>query len=179
MANKSKTKGKTWEREVANFLTKLYGEKFIRVPNSGAFVGGKNSFRKTSLQENQIKTFKGDIIPPDSWKYFNCECKSYANFPLHLLFTNDKISQLEAWIKQTLEASEQQDFNIILMKFNRKGKYVAYQGKWLTQMSTDKWLVYRSVDYGDWIFTDFDTFWTTNGSHVHRVVSQELFREGA
>ena len=35
---KSKTKGKSWERDVANFLTKLYDESFLRVPNSGAFA---------------------------------------------------------------------------------------------------------------------------------------------
>ena len=37
--SKSKNKGKTYEREVANFLTELYGESFTRVPYSGAFVG--------------------------------------------------------------------------------------------------------------------------------------------
>ena len=40
MTNKSKTKGKTWEREVVLFLSELYKESFIRVPNSGAYVGG-------------------------------------------------------------------------------------------------------------------------------------------
>jgi Holliday junction resolvase len=172
MANKSKTKGKTWERDVANFLTKLYGEKFIRVPNSGAFVGGKNSVRKTSLQENQIKSFKGDIIPPDSWKYFNCECKSYASFPLHSLFTSDKITQLEAWIEQTLQAAEENDFNIILMKFNRKGKFVAFQNRHLKNFNIGKYIVYNSKDYGDWVFTDFDSFWTINGPCVHLLTSR-------
>ena len=45
MTSKSKTKGKSWERDVCNFLTELYNDSFIRVPNSGAYVGGKNEYR--------------------------------------------------------------------------------------------------------------------------------------
>ena len=39
---KSKNKGKSYELDVANFLTELYDESFTRVPYSGAFVGGQN-----------------------------------------------------------------------------------------------------------------------------------------
>ena len=46
---KSKNKGKTYERELANFLTNLYKEKFTRVPYSGAFVGGSNIIRINDL----------------------------------------------------------------------------------------------------------------------------------
>ena len=63
MSNKSKIKGKSWERDVANFLTKLYNEPFLRVPNSGAFVGGYNIYRTQTMTEQQVKSFKGDIIP--------------------------------------------------------------------------------------------------------------------
>ena len=49
--NKSKTKGKTWERDVVLFLSELYKQSFIRVPNSGAYVGGKNEYRKAYLSE--------------------------------------------------------------------------------------------------------------------------------
>ena len=54
MSNKSKNKGKSWERDVCNFLSELYNQSFIRVPNSGAFVGGKNEFRKETLSTEQI-----------------------------------------------------------------------------------------------------------------------------
>ena len=46
MSSKSKNKGNNWEREVANNLSTLYKESFIRVPSSGAYVGGKNNVRK-------------------------------------------------------------------------------------------------------------------------------------
>ena len=41
MSKKSKQKGKSWERDVCIFLSELYSDSFIRVPNSGAYVGGK------------------------------------------------------------------------------------------------------------------------------------------
>ena len=83
--SKSKNKGKGFEREVCNILSEIYQDNFERVPYSGAFVGGINAARKSTLTENQIKAFKGDVIPPDDWKYFNCECKNYADFPFHKL----------------------------------------------------------------------------------------------
>ena len=64
---------------------------FVRVPNSGAYIGGSNFHRATNLSEGQVRGFKGDIIPPDNWKYFNCECKSYADFPFHHFLYNKKI----------------------------------------------------------------------------------------
>ena len=95
MASKSKTKGKGFEREVCNILSELYNDNFERVPHSGAFVGGQNAVRKSTLTENQIKAFKGDIIPPDHWNYFNCECKNYADFPFHHLLQEKPIPLLE------------------------------------------------------------------------------------
>jgi len=53
MSTKGKAKGNTGERKIADFLTGLYGQKFIRVPNSGAFLGGSNRFRKASLDKLQ------------------------------------------------------------------------------------------------------------------------------
>ena len=40
MTAKSRNKGKSWEREAAKFLSDLYCKSFVRVVNSGAFVGG-------------------------------------------------------------------------------------------------------------------------------------------
>ena len=52
MSSKSKNKGKSWERDVCLFLSDLYNESFIRVPGSGAFIGGTNQFRKDYLSED-------------------------------------------------------------------------------------------------------------------------------
>ena len=80
MGSKSKTKGKIYEREVANFLSDLYNESFTRVPHSGAFIGGQNFSRIQNLSENQTRGFKGDIIPPDSFPLLVIEAKNSESF---------------------------------------------------------------------------------------------------
>lgn len=166
MGTKSKNKGKSWERDVANFLSKLYGESFIRVPASGAYVGGKNAVRKEFLHEGQIRSMKGDITPPGEWKHFNVECKSYAEFPFHQLFTEGPINLLENWIEQTLDAADENDLNIIIMKFNRKGSFIAFEYKNFPQFSTNRHIRYNSERYGPWAFTGFDEFWQLNKDAV-------------
>jgi Holliday junction resolvase len=71
-----KAKGSNWERDVAVYLSNLYGESFIRAPGSGAYIGGSNTHRKEYLDEGQIRTFKGDIVPGKSFARLNIECKS-------------------------------------------------------------------------------------------------------
>lgn len=157
--SKSKNKGNSFERQVATYLTKLYEDSFVRAPHSGAYVGGSNAFRKEYLSENQAKSFKGDIIPPDSWVRFNAEAKSYADFPFHLVLTGDcKI--LNSWIDQLMTVSEINDLNVLFMKFNRKGKFVAVSAKktWIT----DNFLYYSTEKYSDWLIIEFDTFFKNN-----------------
>ena len=127
MSNKSKNKGKSWERDVCNFLSELYNDSFIRVPNSGAFVGGKNEFRKESLSEEQIKLMRGDIIPPLNYPYFLAECKNYAEFPFHSLISKTTIPLLDSWIEQVEhDVRYDEDLWILFIKITRKGTYVLY-----------------------------------------------------
>lgn len=169
MANKAKIKGNSWENTVAKHLTSLYGESFIRVPGSGAYVGGKNSVRKEFLHEGQIRAMKGDIIPPLHWKHFNVECKSYADFPFHQLFSEGKISLFENWISQTLDAADQGDLNIIIMKFNRKGSYIAFQEHHIPTIKTTRHITYYSEKFGPWAFTNYDEFWKLNFDAVRQL----------
>ncbi len=160
MASKSKNKGKGFEREVANYLSELYTDSFTRVPHSGAFTGGKNSVRKEKLTEGQIRAYKGDVIPPDSWKKFNCECKNYAEFPFHQLLSNGKVGLLESWMSQTLEAADPGDVNIIFMKFNRKGRYTAF--KLPADFKTHRHLDYTDSQGNTWRITGFEDFFELN-----------------
>lgn len=159
MPSPQKIKGSSFEREVATFLTKTYNESFIRAPGSGAYVGGKNQSRKEFLHEGQIRSFKGDIVPGLSFSKFNAECKSYADFPFHLALTGE-CKLLEAWIEQMMDVAEDNDVNILFMKFNRKGKYVVVQSK-LTWIS-DNFMYYTSKKFGDWIIIEFDHFFKHN-----------------
>ena len=127
MTSKSKTKGKSWERDVCNFLTELYNDSFIRVPNSGAYVGGKNEYRREHLTEEQIKLSRGDIIPPVKFPYFLAECKNYADFPFHQLLAKNSISQLDNWIEQVEhDVTTVDDLWLLFIKITRKGTYVLF-----------------------------------------------------
>ena len=159
MPSPQKQKGSNFEREIAIFLSKTYSESFIRAPGSGAYVGGKNQVKKQVLHEGQIRSFKGDIVPGQSFPNFNAECKSYADFPFHLvLIGNCKI--LDNWLQQMLDASDKHDLNILFLKFNRKGKFVCIPSKytWIT----DQFLYYTSKNHGDWLIIEFEHFFNLN-----------------
>jgi hypothetical protein len=149
MPSSSKIKGSGFERDIAKFLTERFGFSFIRNPSgSGAFVGGRNAFRKNTLTEAQVRHTKGDIIPPDEFPLFNAEAKFYAEFPFHQLFEGS--SQLEEWINQLMTAGDPDDMNILFMKFNRRGCFVAVQATmpWNTDCNH---VVYNSPKYGKWM----------------------------
>jgi len=159
MPSPQKQKGSGFEREIAKYLSELYGESFIRAPGSGAYVGGKNQARTQFLHEGQIRSFKGDIVPGENFSKLNVECKFYADFPFHLLLTgNCKV--IDGWLEQLMDVAEPQDLNVLFMKFNRKGRYVAVQSK-LTWV-TDNFMYYTSVKHGDWIIMEFDSFFNFN-----------------
>ena len=169
MPSKSKIKGSSFEREVAKELSDLYNESFVRTPSSGAYVGGSNVVRKSFLSEGQVQSFRGDIIPPDDWKYFNVECKSYADFPFHQFLYQGNIRLLDEWIEQILEVAEEKDLNLLIFKFNRKGKYIGFQKHLLN--SSYKWeytkfTTHRHVSYKDWIFTGYKDFIEKNHGSI-------------
>ena len=167
MPSPSKNKGNSWERDVAKHLTELYGETFIRAPGSGAYIGAKNAHRKQYLHEGQIRSFKGDIIPGQNFPRFNAECKSYADFPFHQLFQGS-VKQLESWINQLMDVSDINDFNILIMKFNRKGKFVAVEFDKNTDepLFVEKYFLYDSEKHGRWAIMDYDKFWELNKDFV-------------
>ena len=166
MTSKSKSKGNSWERDVAKHLTELYGEPFVRVPNSGAYIGGANTKRKQVLHEGQIRSFKGDIIPGQSFPKFNCECKSYGDFGFHQLFQGES-KQLNTWIDQLLDVADSGDFNILFMKFNRKGKFVVVNFDEPHEhplfVEYHMLYTYRNIR---WAIMDYDRFWNLNKDFV-------------
>jgi hypothetical protein len=158
-----KNKGSSWERKAAQELSKLYGETFIRAPGSGAYVGGTNNSRKAFLHEGQVRSFKGDIVPGESFPRFNAECKSYKEFPFHQLLSN-KCTVLDTWISQLLDAADAGDFNILIMKFNRKGQYICIESK--HNPIAPSYVEYNSALHGSWRFIEYHTFWQYNANLV-------------
>ena len=98
MPSASKSKGNRGEREVADKLSSYFNLNFERVPNSGAFVGGKNASRIDRLTKSQQLLTEGDLIVPEELYNMKVECKSYKKFSWFQLFTSSK--QLDDWIDQ-------------------------------------------------------------------------------
>ena len=151
MPSKSKTKGNSWELEVAKFLSEIYGDSFLRIPSSGSFVGGKNTHRKSSIGSAQLQSRKGDIHPPELWKYWNIECKSYKDFPFHQLWYTD-VKILDSWIQQQRDVEDDGDLNLILIKISRKEKWVVYP-------QNLGFVVSRKLEYKGWVFVEWNQFW--------------------
>ena len=165
MQSPQKAKGSAWERDVAKFLTGLYGETFIRAPGSGAYVGGTNKVRKEILHEGQVRAFKGDIVPGQSFPKFNAECKSYKAFPFHRLVQPYPIPQLEEWISQLMDVADIGDFNILIMKFNQIGKFIAIESK--HKSKSKNYIDYWSNTTGsNWRISDYEEFFTRNSDLV-------------
>ena len=156
MSSKSKTKGKSWERDVCLFLSELYNQSFIRVPGSGAFIGGSNQFRKETLSDEQIKLSRGDIIPPEHYPYFLAECKNYADFPFHQLILRNDIALLDSWIDQVEhDVTSEKDVWLLFVKVTRKGQYVLFD----TNHLGDKlFQLPYGVKYKKYWFCDMDYF---------------------
>jgi hypothetical protein len=156
MPSKGKIKGSGFERDTAKYLSELYGESFIRnLSGSGAAIGGKNSFRKATLSESQVRNTKGDIVPPDSWPYFNAEVKFYNDLLFHQLLSD--CPQLDGWIKQLSAVADENDTNIIFFKINHKGKYVVVERSRHWDLTNINFIVYK-----DWYVVDLEEFFKYN-----------------
>lgn len=163
LPSKSKAKGSAFEREVANFLTELYGETFIRAPGSGAYVGGSNAVRKEVLHEGTIRVFKGDICPGESFGRLVIECKNYKDFPFHQFFTQE-IKMLNTWIEQLLDSIDEGDVPLLIFKISHRGKYIAYPGD--LKVAPTLGMTYSSKDHGNWFVTGYDEFWRLNSGTI-------------
>lgn len=114
---------------------------------------------KNFYTKEQIRAFKGDIVPGQSFRYFNAEAKFYSDFSFHQLFTESR--QIDEWINQLMTASDPDDMNVLFMKFNRRGRYVAVQAN-LDWNKNCAYFLYRNSNYGDWIIYSFDKFFELN-----------------
>ena len=169
MTSKSKTKGKSWERDVCNFLTELYNDSFIRVPNSGAYVGGKNEYRREHLTEEQIKLSRGDIIPPVKFPYFLAECKNYADFPFHQLLAKNSISQLDNWIEQVEhDVTTVDDLWLLFIKITRKGTYVLFNTNLYDPYVPN--IISANLPYG----AKYRNYWFTEMNHFFNIHKDNL-----
>lgn len=144
MGKKSKDKGKAGERELTKMLGKYFEENFERVPSSGAFIGGRNAFRKERMSENQIRGAKADIIPPDGLSKFVAECKWYGDFPYHALATNKQIPKLNEWIEELEYDCDKNDHGFLFVKIDHKGWFVAFKYDLVPPLTISNFCLYNN-----------------------------------
>ncbi|MFA5132971.1 MAG: hypothetical protein WC444_06620 [Candidatus Paceibacterota bacterium] len=111
-------KGKSFEREVANYLTAKTGVTWHRVPQSGAFATVNNS---------NDSRFDGDVFTEDEqFKDLVVECKSNKNdVDLNVLF-NPK-SMFWSWVEQTEFESKDKRW-LLFFKITHKGFFLVSKG---------------------------------------------------
>lgn len=163
MPSKSKSKGNNFERETCKYLSDLTGLSFTRVPNSGAFLGGKNISRVENLSESQVQIFDGDIIVPDELKDWSIECKFYKDFAWKKLFQSDGESQLNGWIKQAEETSKPYWF--LLFKINNAGKYLVISKETMYHFKF-KFPICYSVYQKEYLIMDMESFFNINWKRI-------------
>jgi hypothetical protein len=162
----SKKKGNGGELALAKILSMALGGSFVRSNASGAFIGGKNSFRKKVLSENQIRNTKGDICPPDDMTHLVIECKSYAMFRYHQIF--QECPMLDGWIAQARESSDSDDFWILVFKANRMPWSIVFDHALMAQFSLGNHAVYNNKT-GRYVIADLDVFLTENKEMINQL----------
>src|SRR5262249_2341231 len=125
MGAKSKIRGANGERELCKLLTEELSGSFVRVPNSGAAVGGSHLHRRKTLSKGQDRTFRGDIIPPDHLPRLVIESKSYQTFRFAALMQPGTYPLFDDWIKQAKSVADPDDQWFVAFKVRFLGWYVA------------------------------------------------------
>lgn len=164
MGAKSKTKGNAGERELCRLLTEIFSGSFVRVPNSGAAVGGKNVYKRQSLSKMQDRTFRGDIIPPDHLPRLVIESKSYREFRFHQLLRAGSCSLLDEWIAQAREITDAGDQWFVAFKITLRGWYIVVPEE-LGDYQFDNYAQYTGK-HGRFRITEMVNFFKTNSALV-------------
>jgi hypothetical protein len=178
VTSKAKAKGNMWEREICKFLGDTLGGNFMRVPNSGAYMGGKNTFRKAHMSDVQQRAAKGDIIPPDDLPLLNLEAKNYADIAFHQII-DGQCKQLDIWIDQTEEPADAQDASFTIFKITRKGSWVAFKASLQDKVDLTglSYVVYRkgfnTAQHCDYLVVSYEPFFTQNRAAIRKLGGAE------
>jgi Holliday junction resolvase len=173
MSNANKNKGKSFEREVAELFSEATGLNWQRVPNSGAFIGGKNVTRINQMSNNQILLTRGDIIPPDEYNGICIECKFYKDFAFHQLFEDSL--ELNKWIDQCMVDYEKSNGKVfmVIFKINRKGAFICTLKE---QFEIKKSLTYINKNR-EYSVSKFDLEWISNHkSKIKKLCQNEVHK---
>jgi hypothetical protein len=125
MANKQKNKGKSYERAICKHLSSVFGLNFERIPNSGAFTGGKNFYRSDKLSAEQLLLTDGDLIVPSELSHLVFECKNHKVLSFPSFFTGS--AKLDEWITQAKSSKRLCWF--LVFHVNNTGEFIIFDSK--------------------------------------------------
>jgi hypothetical protein len=163
MGVNSRIKGANGERELCKLLSGIFSGSFVRSPQSGAIVGGKNLHRRQTLSQTQDRSFRGDIIPPDSLPRLVIEAKSFQEFAFHQLLQPGPCALLDSWIDQAKTASDPDDQWFVAFKITRKSWFIAVPDP--SDYVFGNHCAYVSV-HGPVRVTELASFFTTNRNAI-------------
>ncbi len=158
-------KGGGAERELAKILSTILGGSFQRSNNSGAFIGGKNVFRKQTLSKGQIINARGDIVPPDHMPHFVIESKAIKDFRFHQLLQPGQCAMLNDWIRQTIEIVDPEDAWFVAFRPDRRGWFIAVPQQVGEDYIFDNYSLYASP-HGKVRVTDMCSFIAGNKARI-------------
>ena len=159
MPSKSKRKGNGFEREVCSYLNKLTGLSFVRVPNSGAYIGNSNIGRAKELSKSQVQTFDGDIIVPEEFSEWSFECKFYKTISWKKLFSEGGEANINRWIDQA--ANTVKPYWMVFFKVNNAGSYCIVAERYLKRKNIKiKGSYLKYLDH--FIIIDMKKLWKEN-----------------
>lgn len=172
----SKKKGNNNENECKKILNERFEGVaiFQRTPNSGAFVGGQNFYRKEQLNEEQNLLFVGDLYCNRKDLKFTIEHKAYAEASFWDLFNES--SDLHAWMQQAEHDAESVGKQpMLIVKYNNKKRIVYLKKDYIdslegvsnidleTVFSHNGWNCYWLED----LLKETDSFFFEEENHVN------------
>lgn len=166
--NKSGIKGGGGERELCKILSESIGGSYERTKSSGAMIGGKNAWRKENLSVNQVRSYKGDIVPPDELPKLVVESKFYKDFKYHSFALNQSIPKLDEWIIDLEYDCDPGDIGFICIKINFKGWMVIFHKDLF-----NKFVIHNHVCYNDYIGTSLLDFLHENKETLIQLCKDE------
>lgn len=170
---KIKNKGKNGERELAKILENYFSSKFIRVPNSGSYTGGKNIYREKNLDRFQIKLMKGDIITPEKFHNIIFECKFYRDFSLRQCLKS-KFSLLDKWIDQIEAILSNNELWFLCIKINNQGWLILFDKEHINHFFLESYINYVSDKEKEYILTDMKNFLDKNKERIEEISKKNI-----
>ena len=137
----SKKKGSNNETQCKHILNERFEgiTVFQRSPNSGAFVGGQNFYRKEQLNEEQNLLFVGDLYCNRKDFKYTIEHKAYAESSFWDLFNES--SDLHSFMQQAQhDADSVNKKPMLIIKYNNKKRIIYIHEKPFNPIFTTNYL---------------------------------------